>query len=56
MVFHRRRRQRYGAVGRRESRCMRLAVPSAKTMARFISCYRSMVGLFRLFAGARLEP
>jgi IS30 family transposase len=41
MVFLRRRRPRYGAVGRRENRCMRSAVPSAKTMARFISCYRS---------------
>jgi hypothetical protein len=34
MVFLQRRRARYGAVGRRENRCMRSAVPSAKTMAK----------------------
>jgi hypothetical protein len=27
-----------------------------KDMARFISCYRSTAGLFRLFAGAQSEP
>ena len=35
---------------------MRSAVPSAKTMARFISCYRSTAGLFQLFVAARSEP
>ena len=34
---------------------MRSAVPSAKTMARFISCYRSTAGLFQLFVAARSE-
>ena len=55
MVFLQRRRPRYGAVGRRENRCMRSAVPSAKTMARFISCYRGTAGLFQLFVAARSE-
>ncbi len=55
MVFLQRRRPRYGAVGRRENRCMRLAAPSAKTMARFIFCYRSTAGLFQLFVGARCD-
>jgi hypothetical protein len=40
MVFLRPRRPRSGAVGRRESRYMRSAVLSARTMARSISCYR----------------
>jgi hypothetical protein len=56
MVFLQCRRPRYGAVERRENRCMRSAVPSAKTMARFISCYRSTAGLFQLFVAARSEP
>src|ERR1700721_2833681 len=47
MVFLRPRRPRSGAVGRRESRYMRSAVFSARTMARSISCYRSTAGLFR---------
>ena len=32
------------------------AVPSAKTTARFISCYRSTAGLFQLFVAPRSEP
>ena len=36
MGFLRRRGPRYGAVGRRESRCMRLGVPLARTIAPFM--------------------
>jgi hypothetical protein len=35
---------------------MKSTVLSAKTTARFISCYRSTAGLFQLFVAARSEP
>jgi hypothetical protein len=55
MVFLGRRGLTSGAVGRLESRCMRLVVLLARTMARFSSCCRSTAGLLRPFVTARSE-
>ncbi len=51
--FLRRRRPIYGAVGRRDTRCMRSGAHSARVIRQFTFCCRITVGLFRQPVGAR---